>query len=364
MRIRSITGTIYHQKVVHRPVIPPAFRAGKPVHTTLLVRVETDEGMVGWGEGFGHYGMAPSTKVALEQLVAPRAIGQNAGDEALTPRLFEQLYVCSATGPVAYALSGLDIALWDLRAKSRGVPLHDLLGGARTDSLVAYASFPRYESAEVVREETREALGRGYCGVKPHEVQLAPILAASQICTAAGQPLMLDANCHWSLAQARQAWRAMPPLLWLEEPVWPPEDHAALANLRQRSGVPTAAGECAPSVLDFERMMASGAVAYAQPSVTKIGGVTAVRRLMIAANRLGVALAPHSPYFGPGLLATLHLCAALAPQAPVEHLFYDFEDGPFGHAVIPQQGRFRLPRSPGLGAEPDLRVLQALEARA
>lgn len=360
MRIRSITATIYHQKVLHRPVIPDAFRVAKPVHTTLLVRVETEDGAVGWGEGFGHYGMAPATQVALEQLVAPRAIGQDVGDEGLTQRLTEQLYVTSATGPVAYALSGLDIALWDLRGKARGLPLHALLGGARTDWLAAYASFPRYGCPQVLREESQEAMRRGYAGVKPHEVLIEPIEAASAVCQAAGQRLMLDANCHWSLREARQAWHAMPPLRWLEEPVWPPENHAALADLRQRNGVPTAAGECAPSVLAFERMMASGAVAYAQPSVTKIGGVTAVRRLIEGAQRLGVGLAPHSPYYGPGLLATLHLCAAMAPEAPVEHLFYDFESGPFGAAVIPEQGRFRVPQGPGLGVEPDLQVLAEL----
>lgn len=362
MRIRSVTATIYHQVVRHRPHIPESFRAGKRVHTTLLVRVETEDGLVGWGEGFGHYGMGPASAVALERLVAPRAIGQDARDEDLTGRITAELYAASASGPVAYALSGLDIALWDLRAKAQGVPLHALLGGARVEMLTAYASFPRLVSAQVVREETREALRRGYAGVKPHEVEPAPVEAAAGLCQAAGQPLMLDANCHWRLPEARRAWRDMPPLRWLEEPLWPPEDHAALAELRQRHGVPTAAGECAPSVADFERMLASGAVSFAQPSVTKIGGVTAMRTLMQSALRQGVAVAPHSPYFGPGLLATLHLCAAIAPDAAIEHLFYDFESGPFGAAVIPEQGRFRVPQGPGLGAEPDLRVLRQLEA--
>jgi hypothetical protein len=77
--------------VAHRAVIPAAFRAGKPTHTTLLVRVETDEGLVGWGEGFGHYGMAPATRTALEQLVAPRAVGQDPLDEALGSRITDAL---------------------------------------------------------------------------------------------------------------------------------------------------------------------------------------------------------------------------------------------------------------------------------
>jgi D-galactarolactone cycloisomerase len=358
MRISSVQGTIYHQRVLHRPAIPKSFRDGKPVHTTLLVRVETDEGLVGWGEGFGHYGMAAATRVALEQLVAPRVIGQAIDDEGLTDRITQALYAASAGGPVAFALSGLDIALWDLRAKARGLPLHALLGGARASFLPAYASLPRYADARVLREEGLEAMRRGYAGLKPHEVTLPEIEAAAAVCNEAGMPLMIDANCQWSPAQLRSLWAAMPSLLWLEEPLWPPENHGALADARKRLGVPTAAGECAPSAVDFERMMEAGAVEFAQPSVTKIGGVTAMRRVMESARRLGVKIAPHSPYFGPGLLATLHLCAALAPEAPVEHLFYDFESGPFGEAVVPQQGRFRVPDAPGLGAEPDLRVLQ------
>ncbi|HYF19402.1 MAG TPA: mandelate racemase/muconate lactonizing enzyme family protein [Ramlibacter sp.] len=360
MRITAVTGTIYHQKVAHRPVIPPAFRAGKPTHTTLLVRVDTDEGLVGWGEGFGHYGMAPATRTALEELVAPRAIGQDPADESLASRITDALYVGSASGPVAYAISGLDIALWDLRGKAAGRPVHELLGGARTDKLKAYASFSRYGDARVVEQEGHEAVRRGYPGIKLHEVRRPEIEAGARVCQAAGLPLMVDANCHWRPAELQEVCRWMPPLLWLEEPVWPPENHAALADLRRRHRVPTAAGECTPSVTDFERMMALGAVDFAQPSVTKIGGITAMRRVMQQAQRLGVGIAPHSPYYGPGLIATLHLCAALAPDALVEHLFYDFEGGPFGAAVVPEQGRFALPHAPGLGVEPDLRVLREL----
>lgn len=360
MRIVSVTGIIYHQAVAHRAAIPAAFRAGKPTHTTLLVRVETDEGLTGWGEGFGHYGMAPATREALEGIVAPRVVGQDAEDTDLTQRISQDLYASSAAGPVAYALSGLDIALWDLRGKAAGRPVHALLGGARSDSVAAYASFTRYGDADVVREEAHEAIARGYGAIKLHEVRMPEIEAAAAVCQPQRLPLMVDANCHWSPAQARVVARALPPLLWLEEPVWPPENYEALADLRQREGMPTAAGECAPSVRDFERMMAAGAVAFAQPSVTKIGGITAMRHLMIEAQRLGVAVAPHSPYYGPGLVATLHLCAALAPEAWVEHLFYDFTSGPFGDAVIPARGRFRLPDGPGLGADPDLRVLREL----
>jgi L-alanine-DL-glutamate epimerase-like enolase superfamily enzyme len=360
MRITSVTGTIYHQQVVHRPCIPAAFRAGKRTHTTLLVRVTTDTGLVGWGEGFGHYGMAPATREALHSLVAPRAIGQPVADEALPQRIGEVFYASSASGPVAYALSGLDIALWDLRGKAAGQPLHALLGGARSRSLRAYASFTRYADAAVVRAEAEEALRRGYPAIKLHEVGAAEIEAGLGVCRPAGVPLMVDANCHWTLAEATAVARRFPDLALLEEPLWPPENLAGLALLRRRGGVPIAAGECAPSVTDFERMLRTHAIDVAQPSVTKIGGVGAAARIMELATQEGITIAPHSPYYGPGLLATLHLCAALAPDALVEHLFYDFASGPFGTAVIPSGGRFAVPDGPGLGVEPDAALLQEL----
>jgi L-alanine-DL-glutamate epimerase-like enolase superfamily enzyme len=360
MRITSVSGTVYRQDVVHRPAIPAAFAAGRPTHTTLLVRVETDDGLVGWGEGFGNFGAAPSTQVALEQLVQPRAVGQDPTDEQLTQRITDALYVASASGPVAYALSGLDIALWDLRGKAEGRPVHELLGGARTEALTCYASFPRYSAPDLVRSETDEAIRRGYAAIKLHDVERPAIEAASALCQPAGIPLMVDANCHWTPGELPEVWAWMPPLLWLEEPVWPPENYDALADLRRRRSVPIAAGECAPSVVDFDRMMAVGAVDFAQPSVTKIGGITAMRRLMLEAARLGVGFAPHSPYTGPGLIATLHLCAALWPDALVEHLFFDLQSGPFGDAVVPQRGRFVLPQGPGLGVEPDPGVLEEL----
>lgn len=363
MRIASVTGTIYHQQVVHRPAIPQSFRATKQTHTTLLVRVETDDGRVGWGEGFGHYGMAPATREALHSLVAPRCIGAEVADEHLVQRLSDLLYANSASGPVAYALSGLDIALWDLRGKAQGVPVHRLLGGARTRSLRAYASFTRYGDAEVVRAECDEALRRGYPAIKLHEVREENIEAARPACSAAGIPLMVDANCHWDLPDATAICRRFPDLYWLEEPLWPPEDHQGLSMLRLRGGVPVAAGECAPSVTDFERMLRLRAVDFAQPSVTKIGGIGAMRRVMRTAAEVGIPIAPHSPYYGPGLLATLHLCAALAPQALVEHLFYDFASGPFGAAVVPSGGSFAVPEGPGLGVEPDLAVLEELAER-
>jgi L-alanine-DL-glutamate epimerase-like enolase superfamily enzyme len=146
-------------------------------------------------------------------------------------------------------------------------------------------------------------------------------------------------------------------LVWLEEPVWPPEDHAGLARVRAE-GVPIAAGENAAGFLEFERMFALGAVDVAQPSVTKVGGVTEMRRILALGAARGVEVVPHCPYFGPGFLASLHLIAAMPSRPPVEVLWMEMEANPFDPFVRASDGQLRVPQGPGLGCEPDPAVLR------
>jgi Enolase C-terminal domain-like len=112
---------------------------------------------------------------------------------------------------------------------------------------------------------------------------------------------MVDCNCPWTVADAiEMAHRLMPfNLKWLEEPVWPPEDHAGLARVQAQGGIPTAAGENA-MLPEFKGMLEAGAISYAQPSVTKVGGVTQMRRVMALADAFGITVVPHSAYFARG----------------------------------------------------------------
>ncbi|TDV06136.1 mandelate racemase/muconate lactonizing enzyme family protein [Paraburkholderia caballeronis] len=360
MRITKVSGLVYRQRIHHREAVLLGGTVSRPWHETVLVRVDTDEGLTGWGEAFGHFGVASTTLEALTQIVAPRCAGQDVLDDGLLPGLERTLHLLGASGPVVYALSGLDIALWDLRGKAAGKPVHALIASHAATSLPAYASLIRYHAPEVVASECREALSRGYAAVKLHEVDLAAIGAAAGVLRPTRTPLMVDVNCAWDLSQARAASRAMATfdVRWLEEPIWPPDDHATLAALRDSTSVPVAAGENAASVGDLERLIAGHALDFVQPSVTKLGGIAALCRIAACAARHGVLVTPHSPYFGPGLLATIHVCAALAPGAWIEHLFYDLEEGPFDAGTVPREGRFAVPQAPGLGIEPNLAILE------
>ncbi len=320
---------------------------------TLLVRVETADGLVGFGEGFG-FTLVDTTRDAVERLVAPACLGQGEADiPALTRMLARRFHNFGRNGPVSYAISAIDIALWDITAQRAGRPLHALLGGAGRDRVAAYASLLRYDDPDAVARNVREAVRRGYRAIKLHEVSLDGIRAA-RAAAPDDIPLMLDINCAWdTLDQARAFCRAVAGMnvRWVEEPTWPPEDHAAMAALRAE-GHAISAGENLSNVHDFRRLLDTGAVDVAQPSVTKHGGVSALREVAAMARDAGIAVVPHSPYFGPGLLATLHFLAAVPDPEPIEIYFADLEAPPYGDALAVSDGFISVPTAPGLGLTP------------
>jgi L-alanine-DL-glutamate epimerase-like enolase superfamily enzyme len=263
---------------------------------------------------------------------------------------------------VTFALSGIDIALWDIAAKAAGKPLHALLGGARRGRVPAYASLLRYGDPALVARNTAEAISRGYRRIKLHEVDLACIRAAREAAPAE-VPLMLDINCAWdTVEQAISFCRAVQGMnvRWVEEPIWPPEDFSGIAAVRAGGGVGIAAGECLGSPESIGTMLAAGAVDVVQPSVTKVGGLSAMLEVRSLAARHGTALVPHCPYFGPGLLASLHFLAAAEVEEPLEYYFADLAAPPYP-ALIPQDGFVTVPQAPGLGLEIDPALLAAVE---
>lgn len=323
----------------------------------LLVRVETDDGLVGWGEAFGHAAIT-ATKAALDSIVAPLVVGRDAGDiNALTRQVLHGVHLLGRNGPFVYAFSGVEIALWDLLGKRAGQPLWRLLGGSAPAPLDAYASLLSYGGdLELVARNTAEARARGYRHIKLHELTREAVLAAKA--AAPDAAVMLDVNCAWTppVARGKAAAMAGDDLLWLEEPVWPPEDAAGLASLR-RYGIPLSAGENTAGLFGFRALIDAGAIDVAQPSVTKVGGIGEMKRVIALAQAHGVEVVPHSPYFGPGFVATLHLAAALIERPMIEVLWLDMEANPFDPWVRAEGGKVAVPSAPGLGCDPDPAVL-------
>ena len=355
MRITAVTGIPLSTPFDYGNPDGPGGNLHLRAMDTLLVKIETDMGITGWGEGFG-FSLVPTTAHALNNLIAPACLGEDPSDiGGIMARLARRFHNFGLNGAVTFALSGIDIALWDIAAKVAGKPLYALLGGKRRNRVPAYASLLRYGDPNLVAQNTARAVGLGYRQIKLHEIRLDCIREA-RAAAPPDIPLMLDINCAWSsIAQAVEFCddvRAMN-IRWVEEPIWPPEDFAAIAEVRREAAVPIAAGECLGSPLALSAMLRAGAVDVVQPSITKCGGVSAMLEMRHIADQNGVALVPHCPYFGPGLLATLHFLASSETEEPLEYYFADLARPPYPK-LVPRDGFVVVPDSPGLGFEPVL----------
>lgn len=330
----------------------------------LLVKVSTDTGITGWGEAFG-YNVIPATRAAVNELIAPICIGADAADiESLMLELYRKLHIFGRGGPVVYALSGLNIALWDIAGKAAGQSLHQMLGGKRRDQVDAYASLVRYVEPDQVAANVTRACKLGFKGIKLHEITV-PAVAAARKAAGPDVAIMLDVNCPWTRDEAINMAKQLRQydLAWLEEPVWPPEDHTSLAVIRQQGGIPIAAGENAATLQQYRHLFEAGALDVVQPSPAKSGGVSALRDVFTLADELGVRVVPHSFYEGPGLLTAIHCCAALASDPLVEWRFFDCEARLYGEAVVPVDGKLKVPDGPGLGYDPDPDIIKHYQAR-
>jgi L-alanine-DL-glutamate epimerase-like enolase superfamily enzyme len=333
---------------------------------SLLVKITTDDGLVGWGEAFG-LGAVATAKRAIDHMIAPLCIGQDAAQiAALMLDVQKKLHVFGRNGPVMCGISAVDIALWDLAGKAANVPIHRLLGGSRKTRLPCYASLIRYSAPEFVRSNVRRAIDAGFHSLKLHEIDLRAIRAARE---EAGPDIeiMLDVNCPWSLNEARAKAAELKEfgLRWLEEPLWPPENFAGLAELRRSGGIPIAAGENAATLIEFDHLMEAGAVDFVQPSPAKMGGITELARVFALAAAHSVTVMVHTFYDGPGLLAAIQTSAALGgAESMIEWRFLDLEAQLYGSALIPTEGHIPVLQGPGLGLNPEEDVIRTYTSAA
>ena len=321
----------------------------------LLLRVETETGLVGWGEGFG-YNCQHATARAAKDLLTPFALGRDSIEPAQVNRDAQlALHLFGRFGITMFAVSALDIALWDIAAKRQGVSLGRLLGGRQRESVRAYASLVRYGTPELVAKFSKRAVVEGYQHIKLHEVEQPCIAAARSVAPKA--EITVDANCQIG----RERSLAMVPFLkaqrieWLEEPTFPPEATGPWDDLRAR-GINVAAGENLCTLEGFAPLIPH--LAVVQPSVTKVGGVTEFLRVAEATRSAGKRLAPHSPYFGPGYWASLQLAAALPQFDLFEYLYVAQEAWCGMHAPKPVGAMIAIPDTPGIGFAPDLAVVE------
>lgn len=324
----------------------------------VLVRVEDELGNVGWGEAFGYF-VSASVRAMINRLIAPLVLDRLITDiPAWNLQTQLQCHIFGRYGITLFALSGVDMALWDLKARREGVPLNRLLGQQSREDIPTYASLVRYSDSTLGPAACERALLQGFKHIKLHENSVDEIAACRR---AIGNdiPLATDVNCSWTIDDTREWIPALADLglAWLEEPIFPPEDFVALASLRGK-GVSISAGENWCTSVQFENALSQGAVDSIQPSVTKVGGISECLRIAKLATKYEALVLPHSPYFGPGLLATLHL-AAVQPEVPlVEYHFVETDGWLYDIESLFHGEMINVPAGSGLGLELNMDVME------
>lgn len=337
-------------------------RKDHPRVPQILVRVEDEAGNVGIGEAW--WGVATMVErprgdtlapivATIDELLGPICIGRDADRiSELWHHLLRYAYRYGDEGIVRCALSGIDLALWDLVGRRLEVPVARLFGGRVHDDVPAFASVPGQRAIEPLAREVRRALDAGFGAVKVHEFDADLILQLREV--VGPEPvLMVDALGHFDAHDAGPfaARLAGAALAFLENPLFPFRDYRALGRVRRLTDLPLAAGEHEWAHAGFERLIESGAVDFAQPEITKIGGLTFARHLSVMLENAGIALCPHAYRLGPSWNATLHwaLCSPATRWIEVPFLpaGIDFPSG----ASLPalSAGRVTLPDGPGLG---------------
>jgi len=333
-------------------LMPTAWNA---LHMALL-RLETEDGIVGWGEGFCYF-HRDTVATAIREMIVPLIVGETVEDiPAFMRSVQKRLHLFGRYGVTMFAISALDIALWDLAAKRRNLPLAEIIGGIKRDSFPVYASLVRYGDAKLVEKFARKAVDEGYAAVKLHEITLETIAAGRR---GAGNALLsTDVNCNWSMQEAEDLLPRLKELdlYWVEEPVFPPDDATILADLQTRFGISIASGENACTAVEFARI--APAIRFPQPSVTKVGGITEFLDCCRVVEQAGSVVMPHCPYFGPGYWATAHLMAAKPETEMFEFLYIEPDAWLDPDIPLAKHGMISLPDRPGLGFTPDPDLLE------
>ncbi|HTT39481.1 MAG TPA: mandelate racemase/muconate lactonizing enzyme family protein [Burkholderiales bacterium] len=335
----------------------------------VVVKVATAGGLVGWGES--HHGRCPGAvahlvNTTLRQLI----LGMDAQDVVgVWNKIYTRQLASHGMGAGAcLAMSGIDMALWDIRGKALGVPLYRLLGGS-AKPIPAYAGGVSlgYQEPQALVAEAQPLIAAGYRAVKLRvgDTPARDLARVTAVRKALGENIVIlvDANTGYSIADAR---RVMPQfdelgVGWLEEP-FPAHDYRSYALAATFSSVPLAAGENHYARFEFIRLIEDGSVSILQPDLSKTGGLTEGLRVAHLASAWKLPINPHTSMTGINMAATIHFLAAIDNGGYFEgdvsknNLFRDeLVATPYR---VGEDGCVRPLERPGIGVEVNERFLQ------
>jgi D-galactarolactone cycloisomerase len=363
--IRSIEAFCYRYPLATPVVTSFGKMLNRPA---VFVRAVDEDGVEGWGEAWSNFPAPGAEHRArlVNEVLAPGLVGRKFDSPALA---FEVLtkgtevlaLQCGEPGPFAQAISGIDLALWDLSARRQRLPLWRLLGG-QSRRIKVYASGINPGGAAQTAEA---ALKRGHRALKLKvgfgaETDLANLAALRAIVGA--DMLATDANQGWSVAQALEMMPRLAEfdLRWLEEPIRADRPREEWHKLRAEAKMPIAAGENISSVEGFKEALAEDVLGVVQPDIAKWGGLSACAGLARDILKAGKTFCPHYLGGGLGLLASAHVLAGIGGDGWLE---VDANDNPLrdlfcGPILNVREGTVELDEDPGLGIMPDLSYIE------
>lgn len=340
-----------------------------------ILKIETDDGLVGWGEGknaAGSTGQYGTLVHLLNNEFGPQIIGRDPADITF---IWEDLYNGSRSktaamaghampelarrGMTVAAISAIDIALWDILGKSQGQPVWRLLGGRKADRLPAYAS-GGWAAVDKIGEQLSSYIKTGdFKAVKMRVGAMdgAPHISAARVKAARAAlgpdvDIMVDAHGTFTVGDARRFAHQVADcdLAWFEEPIIA-DDKRGTAELRASTHIPIATGESEATRYAFRDIAVLGAADILQPDPGFCGGISEAMRIGSLASAFNLKLAPHLWAGAPCFFSGLHICAASPASFVVE---YSLGANPMIHDIVledlkVEDGKIAIPETPGLG---------------
>ena len=340
---------------------------------SVVVKVTTEGGLVGYGEshhGRAHSAVAKLVNTTLRQLV----VGMDATDTiGVWKKIYDKQLASHGMGAgTCLAMSGIDMALWDIRGKAVGWPLYKLLGGAARP-IPAYAGGVSlgYQEPSALIDEARPHVEAGYTAVKLRlgDSPARDLARVKAVREAFGDELVIltDANIGYTVEDARVVMPSLDDygVRWLEEP-FPAHDYHSYALAKGFGRVPLAAGENHYTRYEFNRMIEDGSITILQPDLSKTGGVTEALRIAAMGSAYKLPIHPHTSMTGLNMATTIHFLAAIdnggyfEGDVSKDNKFRDeLTSTPY---TVDKSGNVHPLEKPGIGVEVDEGFLQKYPA--
>ena len=343
--------------------------------TIMLLKMITSDGLAGWGEAFGN---AYVNKSVIDNVYAPVVIGESVfHTERVWDKLYNMMRDNGQKGSPVEAISAIDIAMWDLKGQYTGLPVHDLLGGARRDTIIPYATgLYRKDPPFSIKELVSEAVSYAEEGFRAIKMKIGfgiddDVSAVKAVREAIGEKikLMVDANHAYNACTASILAKRLEEygISWLEEPV-PPEDIEGYKEVKNNTNIPVAGGEAEFTRYGFYRLLGNRAVDIVQPDCAVTGGISEFMKIANLAAIHNIQCLPHIWGSAIAVRAGMH-CAFALPNYPdslnpcevymeLDRTPNIFRENLSTHTFDIKDGCIHLPDGKGLGLAIDEELIE------